>query len=161
MVSTNLRDDVGFSHNIDYENMDGSEMEEFKGTRPAADSILSADSENYDTFDGAAAKLGQVAFDSISQISTNLGAAGGKRRITSMQCIKTSRTANVTKPPPRNGTLEKFSPAIFKRWQSRHIELENGILKYFKEKNGKRDYSGILNFDLYQCFVEQTENKKR
>jgi len=57
------------------------------------------------------------------------------------------------RPPPREGMLEKYSPAIFRRWQSRHIELRNGILKYFKEDGGKRDYSGILNFDLYQCEV--------
>ena len=40
------------------------------------------------------------------------------------------------------------------------MEVEDGILKYYKEENGRMQCQGTLNFDLYQCFIEQDAGKK-
>lgn len=59
-----------------------------------------------------------------------------------------------------SGILQKYSPAFFRSWQRRKVELCNHSLKYFKEKN--KDWSqlaGVLNFDLYHCFVDNSRQK--
>ena len=73
------------------------------------------------------------------------------RRITSQRFLS---IANIGRLPKKVGSLKKFSPAFFKRWQSRLIELDEGTLKYFKEtRRGKLENKGTLNFDLYWCQV--------
>ena len=65
------------------------------------------------------------------------------------------------KPPRKEGTLDKYSPALFRAWQSRHVEINEGILKYYKQQNGKMQNQGTLNFDLYCCFVTQDAKNKK
>lgn len=49
-----------------------------------------------------------------------------------------------------SGFLQKYSPAFFKSWQRRKVELCNHQLHYFKEKNKEwNQLAGVLNFDLY------------
>lgn len=55
--------------------------------------------------------------------------------------------------------LKKYSPALFAGWQDRYVEIEGGILKYFKDEKGVRLNQGILNFDLYRCGVKQDAKK--
>ena len=60
------------------------------------------------------------------------------------------------KKPPKSGELQKYSPSLFAGWQKRWVELDNGILKYYKDKKGgEMKNKGTLNFDLYFCTVTQ------
>ena len=62
---------------------------------------------------------------------------------------------------PKSGFLKKYSPALFKGWQKRTVQLDGGILKYFKERsNGQLENKGTLNFDLYQCIVSQDASRR-
>ena len=55
--------------------------------------------------------------------------------------------------------MQKFSPALLKSWQERRVVLENHQLRYFKKSDSKQwdELAGVLNFDLYQCSVMQSE----
>ena len=60
-------------------------------------------------------------------------------------------------PPRHEGRLEKYNPTRFKLkfWQRRHLEVDGGMLKWSEENEaGNLMHKGMLNFDLYQCFVE-------
>ena len=63
------------------------------------------------------------------------------------------------KPPGKGGLLDKYSPALFRSWQTRTCEVKDRILKYSKEKNGKLEMCGVLNFDLYCCYVQKIAGK--
>ena len=113
----------------------------------------SAISGCYNSFDDGAAKLGHITSETLENMISLDSTAGG-RPVTSLENINVKRQrSNKIIPPQRNGVLEKYSRKIFRWWQNYRIELSNGILKYYKEDGSKRDYSGILNFGLYQCFV--------
>ena len=64
------------------------------------------------------------------------------------------------KPTNKTGNLKKFSPALLRGWQTRHVELKDGILKYYKEAGGRMQNQGTLNFHLYCCSVTQSPKKK-
>ena len=79
--------------------MTAAEMEEYKGPRAPSDSNL--DDEDFDTFDGEAAKIGEIDLTSISQVALNFsngggaaGVGGNNRRVTSMDFLRRSRTMN-------------------------------------------------------------------
>ena len=84
---------------------------------------------------------------SVSQITGS--------RITSIRNLASMRGQSTQSILPlKSGNLEKFSPALFKRWQSRYVEIKDGIFKYYKvERADKRECQGTINFDLYKCTV--------
>ena len=122
--------------------------------------------EEYDDFDANANQDGKVSLANIlarsnSRVS-NASSHKSNRRITSIRCLSEYRSTVCLKPAAKTGPLQKYSPALFVRWQNRHIEIEDGILKYFKEVDrGKYECCGTLNFDLYQCFIKHHQKKKR
>ena len=83
-----------------------------------------------------------------------------QRRVTSQRLLSQSRFSTSAKPLEKTGNLKKFSPALLRGWQTRHVELKDGILKYFKEVGGGMQNQGTLNFDLYCCAVTQSPKKK-
>ena len=107
--------------------------------------------EQYDAFDGDAVKLGEVDVGAL--LASESMVQGQNRRVTSQRLISQTRFSGTIKPPKKEGTLEKYSPALFRSWQSRHVEINEGILKYYKEVNGTMKNQGTLNFDLYCCFI--------
>jgi len=137
---------------MDYENMDSASMEQAKTRAPAISISSSAASEDLDTFDGDAVKLGAVDLTNLMTSESQI--SGQSRRITS-QRLMTSYISQHIKPPKKSGQVQKKSPSFFAGWQDRNVTLENGILRYSKEKNGVVEILGTLNFDLYQCFVIQ------
>lgn len=83
------------------------------------------------------------------------------RRVTSQRLLCSFSTV-ATKPPRKEGTLGKYSPALFKSWQQRHVVLNEGILKYYKHVGGDQmQNQGTLNFDLYCCFVTLDARHKK
>jgi hypothetical protein len=52
--------------------------------------------------------------------------------------------------------VKKKSPAIFNPWQERWLELTQNTLRYYILSGSKKDLKGVLNFDLYDCKLEQT-----
>ena len=127
--------------------------EEVKGQDPLLSFHESNDTqgEDYDTFDEEVMS-GAVDVWQLMQADSHVS-VGNNRRVTSMHEIRMSRVSQVLKPMAKSGVLKKYSPALFRGWQLRTIQLNEGILKYFKEKNGELENMGTLNFDLYQCIV--------
>ena len=65
------------------------------------------------------------------------------------------------KLPRKEGLLDKLSPwVILRGWQSRHVEVKDGIFKYYEHQNGRMVNLGTLNFDLYCCYVSINEKNK-
>ena len=80
--------------------------------------------------------------------------------ISSKRSLQGIRETNFSLPA-KTGELEKFSPATFKRWQKRDVEIRDGILKYYKVDKTKRECKGTLNFDLYKCIITiQSDERK-
>ena len=47
-----------------------------------------------------------------------------------------------------------MSPTLFASWKDKIVELDNKVLKYYKEKkNGTIKLKGVLNFDLYSVVL--------
>ena len=105
-----------------------------------------------DTFDGDAVKLGEV--DLAGLMTSESQISGQSRRITSQRLMGSYINKHI-KPPKKSGKVQKKSPSFFAGWQDRNVTLEDGVLRYSKEKNGVVEILGTLNFDLYQCFVTQ------
>lgn len=106
------------------------------------------DDEEYDTFDEEAAMQGAVNLNSMLQ-DRNM-----RQTLSTRANLQALRTQAPEKPPAKEGALDKYSPAIFKRWQTRQVELKDGIFKYSKLEKGQYQVMGTLNFDLYWCKVE-------
>ena len=70
------------------------------------------------------------AFMTESQV-----ASMANRRVTSQRLLTTPQSIQ-QKPPKKTGALKKYSPALFAGWQTRHVEIKDGILKYFKDVDG-------------------------
>lgn len=115
--------------------------------------------EEYDNFDGDAVHLGEV--DLVALMDAESQVQGQSRRVTSQRLISQVRFPDASKPPRKEGLLDKYSPAIFISWQSRHVEVNEGILKYYKQVSGKMQCQGTLNFDLYCCFITQDTKNPR
>jgi hypothetical protein len=62
------------------------------------------------------------------------------------------------------GIIRKYSPALFKGWQRRHVVIRDHQLRYWKEKTKNSgvwdELCGVLNFDLYRCDVKVIEKDK-
>ena len=58
-------------------------------------------------------------------------------------------------PNPIKGELKKYSPALFRSWQTRTVTLEARTLKYYKGK----ELMGVLNFDLYSVKLSTAREK--
>lgn len=93
-------------------------------------------------------------------LSSQVDGVNVNRRVTSQRLIEPIR-AKPEAPKAKSGILDKFSPAIFVRWQERQCVLEKGIFKYYKTgKNHALKMKGTLNFDLYSCTVGINEKEK-
>lgn len=114
----------------------------------------STDGEEYDSFDADVVVLGVVNL----QVFTAEAHSSGARRVTSQRLISVGALLG-SKPPRKQGIVQKYSPAIFKSWQSRHVDVNDGILKYFKVESGELHNAGTLNFDLYHCTVTISPKK--
>ena len=52
--------------------------------------------------------------------------------VTAQAMINSTRNSQPGRPPRKQGQLDKWSPTILRGWQSRHVEINEGILKYYK-----------------------------
>ena len=90
---------------------------------------------------------------------------GSIHRLSSMKFIwPRLANSNIVRPPRREVKLEKYNPTQFKLvfWQPRHLEVNGGMFRWSTEDEaGNLVQKGVLNLDLYQCFVEQAENKSQ
>jgi|DEB0MinimDraft_12_1074336.scaffolds.fasta_scaffold74266_1 hypothetical protein len=53
-----------------------------------------------------------------------------------------------------NGSLSKWSPALFSGWQERYFKLNNKKIKWFKNEASTIP-QGVLNFDHFECNLEE------
>ena len=82
---------------------------------------------------------------------------GAAIKCTTMRHLELSGSGNSESGPQiKIGELKKHSPAFLVNWQSRHVELSYCCLRYFKVEHSKKFLQGMINFDLYQCFVAKS-----
>ena len=110
-------------------------------------SLQSSISEDYDSFDADAIRLGKVSLTDV-QLTTSTVVPGKQRRVTSRRLLDNAGPIGL-KPPRKQGMLQKRSPALLMGWQTREVDIHEGILKYFKQEKGQKVQCGTLNFDLY------------
>ena len=80
------------------------------------------------------------------------------RRISSVRRIN-NQNQNICQR--KIGKVEKYSPALFARWQERLLEVSNRKLTYSKQEKWKAPVmAGILNFDMYRCSVQRDPKNK-
>lgn len=66
-----------------------------------------------------------------------------------------------------SGVLQKWSPALFKGWQTRRVHLKNRKIKWFKEDQGfddqanNSDARGVINFDFFEANVVKSKKSKK
>ena len=57
----------------------------------------------------------------------------------------------------KQGFLKKVTPGLLNLKKLKYVRVSNRKLKYYEKiKDGKLTLKGIINFDLYQCFVSGT-----
>ena len=79
-----------------------------------------------------------------------------------MHTLQKKITAMLHDLTPTSGVLEKYNHNVFKdKYDARLVELIDCQFYYYKQEKEGNQLMGCLNFDLYECELNETEHESR